>query len=290
MSRITSYLAMVNGQGSITVFVDGEMYIATTEHPYWTEINELVAADDVSVTDLFNLEKPIQRKFEQLSDRVTVHNGNVFFDGDVLHGALVENIVRFVNDGVEDWKPLVKFLDKLMQNPNEHSREQLYAWLNHQSFSITEEGNFVAYKGVNADTVDGKVVYTSINHGRAVVDGVEHNGAIPNNIGSVVSMPRSEVQFNPGVGCSTGLHAGTYAYARDWANGALLEVEIDPRDVVSVPTDCDAQKVRVCRYKVLNITENQRDSVVYSEGHDPRSEEFSDGYSYEDDGYDDYGY
>lgn len=291
MPRINSHLVMHDGQGSLTVFVDGEMYIATTEHPLWREIRDKVEADDVSVVDMFSLEKPIQRKFEQLSDRVAINNGQVFFDGDIVNGAIVDNIVRFVNQGVDDWEPLVNFLDKIMANPNVHSREQLYDWLNHQSFSITPDGNFVAYKGVNKTEVDGMTHYHSVNHGRAVVDGVEHNGAIPNNVGSVVTMPRSEVEFNPGVGCSVGLHAGTYNYAKNWANGALLEVEIDPRDVVSVPTDCAAEKIRVCRYVVRNITETQRESVVY-EGNRDEYEGSWDGITSDsdDDEYQDYGY
>lgn len=281
MPRINSHLVMHDGQGSLTVFLDGEMYIATTEHPRWDEIFAGVQRDDPSVIDLFNLEKPLQRKFAQLSDRVTIENGNVFFDGDAVHGAIVDNIIRFHEQEVDNWEPLVKFLDKVMSNPNQHSREQLYDWLLHQSFSISTEGNFVAYKGVNKEVDDQGTHYFSVNRGRAVVDGVEYNGAIPNDVGSVVTMPRSEVTFDPQQGCSKGLHAGTYEYATGWAQGALLEVEIDPRDVVSVPTDCEAQKVRVCRYKVLGITDQKREDVVYSA---------PEGYSDTSDGYEDLGY
>ena len=63
-------------------------------------------------------------------------------------------------------------------------------------------------------------------------------------------MPRGEVQHDPESGCSTGLHVGTYAYAQGYARAALLTVHVNPRDVVSVPTDCDAEKMRVCRYVV----------------------------------------
>ena len=32
----------------------------------------------------------------------------------------------------------------------------------------------------------------------------------------------------------------------------MLVVEFDPEDAVSVPTDCDFQKLRVCKYKVVS--------------------------------------
>jgi hypothetical protein len=45
---------------------------------------------------------------------------------------------------------------------------------------------------------------------------------------------------------------GTYDYAKRYANGALLKVHVNPRDVVSVPTG-EGEKVRVCRYVVEDI-------------------------------------
>jgi acyl carrier protein len=52
------------------------------------------------------------------------------------------------------------------------------------------------------------------------------------------------------VGCSHGLHAGSLAYARGWAERVIL-VEIDPADVVSVPGDENCQKLRCCKYTVV---------------------------------------
>ena len=36
-----------------------------------------------------------------------------------------------------------------------------------------------------------------------------------------------------------------------------MVVEIDPRDVVSVPLDCDQQKLRTCKYKVVSLFEKK---------------------------------
>ena len=68
--------------------------------------------------------------------------------------------------------------------------------------------------------------------------------------------------------CSFGLHVGSYDYANGWAGdgGRLLLVEFDPQDAVSVPTDCNFQKLRVCKYKVVaDITDSRKelDKAVY---------------------------
>jgi hypothetical protein len=241
-------------EANLTAVVNGEMYVATGTHPNFQAIVAGVIAGDESVVELFDPAVTAARRFERLSERVTVSNGDIYFDGEVVDNALTKQVVSFIDDGIEDFEPLVNFFEKVMTNPQEHSREQLFRWLNRHDFAITDEGNFIAYKGVNTVATTDGVEYRSISKGRAIADGVEYNGAIPNVIGTVVEMPRSEVQHDPSRGCHTGLHAGTWNYASDFAQGAVLTVEINPRDVVSVPTDCFDQKLRVCRYLVKEVT------------------------------------
>ncbi|AVD99308.1 rIIB-like protein [Streptomyces phage BillNye] len=248
-------------EANLTVFVNGEMYVATDSHPNFKAILVKVAEEDESVVDLFDVSKTAEKRFDRLSERVTVSNGRIYFDGEEVDNALTSQVLRFIDGGVEDFNPLVKFFEKVMTNPNEHSREQLYRWLARYDFTITDEGDFIAYKGVATDA-EGN--YVSVNHGRAISNGVEYNGAIPNPLGAVVEMPRGDVQHDPSVGCHVGLHAGTYEYARQWAKGGLLTVVINPRDVVSVPTDCQDQKLRVCRYTVQEVTEVKYSAPVIS--------------------------
>lgn len=244
----------------VTVVVDGVPHVASNEHPNFREILRLATEGDESVVDLFDVAVAVAKKFDQLSERVSVHDGRVYFDGEEQNSVLTRQIVNFLKEDL-DFEPLVRFYEKLAQNPNEDSRNQLYAWLDAHSFTITPEGDLLGYKGVRKNN-DG--TYESVNHGRAIVNGVEHNGAIPNNRGDVVTMPRGDVQFNPSVGCSTGLHVGTWDYASGWAKGAVLEVVVNPRDVVSVPTDCGAQKLRTCRYVVTGVTEQDFGTALKS--------------------------
>lgn len=267
----------------VTVVVDGIPYSAANDHPNFKEIIRRSAEGDTSVVDLFDVSIRVAKKFEELSERVSVRDGRVYFDGEEIDTVLTRQIVNFLDADVEDFKPLVLFWEKLAQNPNPHSQEQLYTWLNAHDFTITPEGDLLGYKGVKKLS-DGK--YESVKHGRAIVNGQEHNGAIPNNIGDEVRMPRGDVEFNPSVGCSTGLHVGTWEYASGWANGAVLEVRVNPRDVVSVPTDCNGQKLRTCRYIVTGVTEQDFGTPLKAASWgDDIYDEYSDDEYYEDDNY-----
>ena len=100
---------------------------------------------------------------------------------------------------------------------------------------LTPDGNFLAYKSVRQDWKD------------------HHTGRFSNTVGSVLKMTRNSVCDDANIGCSGGFHAGSLDYAKSFGGhgSRLLVVEIDPSDVVSVPLDCDCQKLRTSEYKVV---------------------------------------
>jgi hypothetical protein len=270
---------------SVTVFVDGVPQVATREHPNFDEILAALEepVDEEKVVALFDLTKPIFDKFDHLSERVTVARGQIFFDGDPVNDTLSEAIVNFYKEDNDDWQRLVSFLEKIATNPNPHSRENLYKWLANHSFAIAPDGDFIGYKSISSDRL-------SHNSGKATVNGKVVNGRIPNNIGDVIEMPRSDVQHDPFNGCHTGLHVGTWGYASTFGgySSLLIKVKVNPRDVVSVPVDCGAQKLRCCRYIVLEDTEQPERSIqyTYSESEEQYDDEWSDDW---DDDEDDWG-
>lgn len=271
MSRLQYNLFGNSESSNITVvFTDdnGEVTMlgADNTHPFWDRIVSGATANDYSVVDLFDMNVAANARFEQLSERIAVRNGKVYFDGDEAKGSLADQIVRFLEQGVDDWRPLVNFFEKLQDNKFTDNIEQLYRWLEKQQVAITPEGDFIGYKGV---WVDENGDFFSINKGKAIVDDEEFNGYIPNPIGAIVSMPRSAVQHDPAVGCSTGLHVGSWEYANSFAQGAVLEVVVNPRDVVSVPFECSDSKLRTCRYTIRGVTEQENTAaVVYEEDKD----------------------
>lgn len=224
---------------------------------------------------LFNGEDPTQfldgtfvpeyvaPKIESLSARVSVHDDVVHFDGEPVHNAVADTIVRYRQED-RDPRNIVRFMERLSSNPSESSRNQLFNWTQAQSLTIDRDGYIIGYKGVSARTderdhldANGNVLfpldrypYQSCSGGHGIVDGHEINGHLPMGVGVTVEMPRGEVNEDPNMGCSTGLHVGDFDYAKGYAYaGALLEVRFDPADVVSVPADCNFSKLRCCRYE-----------------------------------------
>lgn len=250
----------------VAAIIDGELYSATDKHAGFQRIVEALGEgrSEAEILDLFDASRAVALRFENLSERVSIAGGNLYLDGDRVHNSLATLVLRFLDEGVEDWKPLVRFFEKVQENPNDHSREQLFDWLNVHDFTISQNGNIIGYKGVASTDTPG--VYRSISAGPAIVNGESVNGHVHQKIGDVVTMPRSSVQHDPSVGCHTGLHVGTWDYASSFGPYTLT-VEINPRDVVSVPTDCSWAKMRCCRYKVTGVTQSPFRSA-YNEGDD----------------------
>lgn len=261
-----------NGKSLTVIFSDGSLITVPSTHPtfervlgYLLLVPTADVDEDVLRTDLEPI-KVASEALTRLSERVTLVGTTLLFDGDVIETGIEDHIVRLLEQSSgsdEDdlgWMGLVNFLEKLGTNPDESSRESLYRWISAQNITITPEGDFIAYKGV----VIGKDgVSLSVHSGTAFVNDVKITGQIPNKPGDIITMPRASVQTDRDIGCSTGLHAGTWSYASTFGSGRTLSVKINPRDVVSVPRDCNSQKLRVSRYEVIAEEEKEFDKATY---------------------------
>jgi hypothetical protein len=251
-----------DGTGNVTVFVAGQTYVAFEDHPNFDLIKEaVVQEDDYVIQELFDISLAVSAKLQQLSPRVSVANSRIYLDEEPVDNTLSRQAVRFLDEENEDWKGLVRFYENCQDNPDSNSAEQLYDWLTSQGeFTITDAGNLIGYKGLTND-------YFSIHSGEATVDGEVIKGRIPNKVGSYITMNRSTVMNDPANGCSVGLHVGTDSFAKRFGNGVTVAVEVNPRDVVSVPTDCNAEKMRVCGYRVKEaVSEPYKAAVIKSSG------------------------
>ena len=146
-----------------------------------------------------------------------------------------------------DLQPLINFLDNLYNNVSSQVVEQLVKFLDYDELPITEDGCFIAYKGIKSD----KFSY----HGNVDIKPIQglsnERGEIFNEEGHVIEVLRNQVNCNPDETCSTGLHVGSYNYARGMGSGILATIKVNPRDVVSVPSDYSGQKLRCCKYTVI---------------------------------------
>lgn len=253
----------VNGITTLIAF-DAEasepVQTTTDRNPSFDEIKRRFDAGDRSGFDLFSTAAGVVSKFREITDRVSYDGKNILFDGDPEHDALANQILRALETGEQDYEALAKFRHKLGENPNEHSRQQAYDWLASHDFKITSEGDIVAYKGV-VNNGDGTYSSTWASRHASLPSAYVNGDPMPpgervtQKVGDVVSMPRSEVVHNPAVSCDRGLHVGTYNYASGYG-GTVLEVHVNPRDFVSVPTG-EGEKGRVCRYKVVAVVTSE---------------------------------
>lgn len=232
--------------GYLVVFIDGKQYTINSSDNQFTSAVSAFKAEEWD--NLFNILNPTQKikslyaKYEQIE----VKDGNVFVYDEPVNSLIAERILQFLENDI-DCIPVFKFYTKLQNNPSKRAVDELYTFLEHKNLPITENGNFLAYKAVRED-------YTDV-----------HTGKFSNTVGNVLEMPRNKVDDNKENGCSYGFHAGTLEYASGFKpyNGKMLIVEIDPSDVVSIPTDSECQKLRTCRYKVVGEYEDTLTKPLY---------------------------
>jgi len=242
MNRST--ITTIGDRQSLVYWNDVEPLVASDDHPNWDRLLELIDEDQDNVeaiTNAFDPTPAVTAKFKAITDRVSIGGGNVMFDGDVVNSAVTTKILEALEQDAP-FMPLVNFLERVQDNPNKHSRDQLFRWIERNGFTLNDDGLIVAYKGVKSD-------YASVHNGPGFVDG-EPVSRVYSKPGTVVSISRNEVVHDPGVGCAYGLHVANWNYASRWSEKVVL-VLVNPRDIVSVPTDSQDQKVRTCRYYVV---------------------------------------
>lgn len=177
-----------------------------------------------------------------LNGRFKVVDGFITYDGDRVDAALNTRMLRMADEGA-DPSGWLKFWERLQANPSYRSVNQLYAFLAHEGIPIDEaDGHILAYKSVTHDYKD------------------HHSGKFDNRPGVTNEMPRNRISDDPKVACHEGFHVGAVKYALTFGNDnkRIIICKIDPADVVCVPYDSSAMKVRVCKYTVIGNYSGQK--------------------------------
>lgn len=174
-----------------------------------------------------------------------VHDKQLYLKGskEALPPAIVKTLIE-LEKANEDYMPLIRFWRKLSKSPHQNSKEQLYSFILHNKIQITEQGDVVLEKGVTQKP--GGMPDELVDCRTKTID---------HSVGSYVSMPREKVNDNKNQTCSTGLHAAPAEYVRQfYSNNTLIEVVVNPMDIVSVPVDYNSRKVRCCAYRVAGYS------------------------------------
>lgn len=226
------------GEESLTVVVGTRPRNIPRTHPLFSEIVALVNEDTPDEDYLLKLLDPLSPLRDMVIDgsSIEIHETTVTRDGEPLHTYLQRKIIETVNAGlsVEPWK---LFVEREASNPSLKSRHELALFMDKSGLPMTPDGKFLAYKRVRDDYTD------------------THTGTFDNSIGRVVNMPggRSNVDDDRNRTCSTGLHFCSQGYLKNFYSGSgrIVILEIDPADVVSIPSDYNNTKGRCWRYTVV---------------------------------------
>ena len=224
------------GDDTLHVHVNGVSKAVKSDASHYDDV--MLALREKRWEDVAGLLNPLS-DIEAADDRFkTVHGVVVLIDdnGETFNAPtlLSEEIRRYTKLRL-DFNRLVIFAKNLNLNPSYHSVQQLFGWIKTTNLTITEDGYFIAYKGVKFDWTDHRT------------------GTMDNSIGKMVKMNRNQVDEDPDNSCSSGIHCGTYEFAHSgWGYGDshVVAVKVHPKDVVAVPNS-EHEKMRVCEYLVL---------------------------------------
>jgi len=219
---------------SVMIVLDGEPHTLTKGQANYTAVRVgVLAGNEAAVRANLTVGKTI---VQWADGEFAVVDGNIHYKGDAMPGVINKRILQMVTKG-ENPRPLMRFWERLDENPSYRSVEQLYDFLmKHPGIPFTDDGSILFYKGVRADFRDS------------------YSGKFDNSPGQHLKMRRNRVSDDPAVPCHFGFHVGSRQYASRFAGGGVTVIcKVDPKDVVCVPNDCSQQKVRVCEYEVLGV-------------------------------------
>jgi len=224
----------IMSERSLTAFIDGRSYTVDNTHANWDKIVLAVKHEQFdAIPKLIDLGKAITEFGE--GHYVSVKGGVVYYKDKPVHNTLTKRILDMMTQGF-DVLPIVTFMDRLHDNPSYRAIQELYLFLETNDLPITSDGHFLAWKKVSHD-------YKDI-----------HSGRFDNSVGCVCEMPRQEVDDERDNTCSNGLHFCSESYLEHygWSNDCkVVVVKINPKDVVSIPSDYANAKGRCSRYEVI---------------------------------------
>lgn len=261
-----------------TVIVYGNPYVFNSSHRRYSKLIDAVQTGN---TDLFlynlSLSRTVEEWYSDECPAFSISAGVLRFGTEVVATEITERVLEMIDGGYSP-TPLMKFLTKLYNNSSRRAVMESYRWVTKHGIAIDNDGMLVGYKGVirycGIDSTDknGRTLSS-----QDLVDKYTGN-SYRNNPGDVPHMPRRQVCDDHTHGCSSGLHVGTYEYAVDWAgpSGCVMLVKFDPVDIVSVPSDCNYQKMRVCKYEVVSLTRGPIESLVYDHPDDDHDHDHDD--------------
>lgn len=273
----------------VTVIIDGNPVVVKRDHPnaeriiYCAKEYNIERDAEVRLSILDDIKNIMESKDyrAKLGEHFEIDAQNrIYLLGttEAIPAFMSNKIKEFLDNGL-DITPMVNFWKHLLLNPDSHVRGQLFKFLENNGHPITENGYFLAYKSVGVkrkyDKETGEEII-KVEYDEETGERIEekfsqamtfkpfHNGShgMSISIGTPVTMPREECDNDPERTCSAGLHVGSMEYVGTFGyDRVILEVLVNPRNVVSVPVDYNATKMRCCEYFPMAISNGENENI-----------------------------
>lgn len=240
----TPYSAVVTNN-SIAMWHGGDSATIVADHPKFGEVYNIIVDGDMN-------QDALEAAFIIASDKAAL---NVLISksvGDVTLDSLTETVSfkgraidRRLNDRIIDAsregsydivERLMKFTDRLHQNPSFRAVNELFSFIEATDIEIDDEGYVICFKRVSGTFKD------------------LHTGTFDNRVGTTVSVARNMVDENQHSTCSYGLHVCSKSYLPQfgaYGGTKIVVCKVCPSDFVAIPVDYNNAKARVCKYIVL---------------------------------------
>ena len=170
---------------------------------------------------------------------IKVVNGIVYYKNKKLDNDVTKKILLFMEQDLP-YQSLVKFLARLMKNPDKRCREALYRFMELENIPINDDGMVVAYKSLRKTLKDW------------------YSDTVQHKIGQTVywgqrKKERKNTHIEYGNPCGTFFHIGTFEYAKGFnaPDNVVCLCEVDPACVKSVPDESSCGKIRVTKYRPI---------------------------------------
>lgn len=243
--------------GNIGAFYNGEAYYITPDSIHYKAVCEAIANNDYEQFNALRTGEDMLNIF--CEGHIDFKYGSPRWQGVPMPDLFADRVISLVKSG-QEFEPMLNMLANLSENPEDHSIAALVYFLGNKNLPITKDGCFLGYKAVRSNFKD------------------IHSGTIDNSVGTAPFVDREEVDPDSDVECSYGLHVGALDYVcgygsiclssydhRDSCGNKIVIVKVNPKDVVTVPSDHSFQKLRCCRYEVISLYTGVLTDAVYDD-------------------------
>ena len=248
---------------NIVVVIGNVIHTVSKTHITYADVLSAIKAQDWDKVKEVIEPKQVVLKYGK--GNVTIEGSTLLWKGNEFNGYLAVRMIDMLKEGFSI-DPFANFMENLMQNPSKRAIDELYGFLEKANMTITPDGYFLAFKKVDDNYYDvhsGTVLNKPFDKMTVAElcklttpQGKKNEVTVNCSTGvTVISMDRGQVDDDKDNTCSEGLHFCSEDYLQSFGGSRIVILKINPRDVVSIPSDYSATKGRTCRYEVIGELE-----------------------------------